>query len=308
MQRIDENTYVDDSLITCAEYQLFIDEMRKQGKYYQPDHWTSYHYPAEQARKPILGIRQSDAVAFCEWLTQRENGEWQYRLPFKAETIHNPINCVQLHAPIGNWILTSNIQYQFGLFVWIKPLFVYPDKLPLDPGVFLDRVRNYVTDINFLLLRTEMQKILAEPKVAQFFSKSRFLDIEREIDRVLTDRLLTNYFAHTRLGENGPSQVKELLEIFQTAFARNIEHERDLDRCLVRVINLAHELDRDFDKIFRHVLRFNGRRAFSRERDLDLAIQLARALDIYINIIAIQERIAGRSPAFEGIRLVKERK
>ena len=28
MQRIDENTYIDDTLVTCAEYQLFIDEMR----------------------------------------------------------------------------------------------------------------------------------------------------------------------------------------------------------------------------------------------------------------------------------------
>ena len=25
--RIDEKTYIDDTLVTCAEYQLFIDEM-----------------------------------------------------------------------------------------------------------------------------------------------------------------------------------------------------------------------------------------------------------------------------------------
>lgn len=27
MQRIDENTFIDDTLVTCVEYQLIIDEM-----------------------------------------------------------------------------------------------------------------------------------------------------------------------------------------------------------------------------------------------------------------------------------------
>src|SRR5215216_3807815 len=74
MQRIDENTYIDDTLVTCAEYQLFIDEMRDQGKYFQPDHWTLYQFPEGHAREPILGVRHSDAVMFSEWLTEREIG------------------------------------------------------------------------------------------------------------------------------------------------------------------------------------------------------------------------------------------
>ena len=57
-------------------------------------------------------------------------------------------------------------------------------------------------------------------------------------------------------------------------------------------------------------------------RDIDLSIDLAQAflhetqtpnirlsiLDTLMNITILQERIAGRSPAFEGIRIVKERK
>lgn len=80
-QRIDENTYIDDTLVTCAEYQLFIDEMREQGKYYQPDHWISHQFPKGQAREPILGVRHSDAVTFCEWLTKRSEENWNYRIP-----------------------------------------------------------------------------------------------------------------------------------------------------------------------------------------------------------------------------------
>ena len=37
------------------------------------------------------------------------------------------------------------------------------------------------------------------------------------------------------------------------------------------------------------------------------ALYRERALNAYIDILTLKERIAGRSPAFEGIRLVKER-
>src|SRR5574339_91151 len=93
-QRIDENTYIDDTLVICAEYQLFIDEMREKGKYYQPDHWISYQFPKGSPREPILGARHSDAVAFCRWLTQRENREWNFRLPFQKESLTHQIKLV----------------------------------------------------------------------------------------------------------------------------------------------------------------------------------------------------------------------
>jgi len=92
MQRVDENTYIDDTLVTCAEYQLFIDEMREQGKYCQPDHWTSYQFPKGEARNSILGIRYSDAVFFCNWLMKNDEGKWLYRLPFLTEVVQYPIS------------------------------------------------------------------------------------------------------------------------------------------------------------------------------------------------------------------------
>ena len=38
LTRLDENRYIDDSLVTNAEYQLFLDERRYAGEYFQPDH------------------------------------------------------------------------------------------------------------------------------------------------------------------------------------------------------------------------------------------------------------------------------
>lgn len=109
-QRIDENTYIDDTLVTCAEYQLFIDEMREQGKYYQPDHWTSYQFPAGKARKPIVGVRSTDVFFFCEWLTKQGGGDWCYRLPTHDETQNYHLQSI-ITTSNGFW--NSSDGYEF---------------------------------------------------------------------------------------------------------------------------------------------------------------------------------------------------
>jgi Sulfatase-modifying factor enzyme 1 len=86
MVHLKDETYADTSLITCAEYQVFLDEeMQVRGRHLQPDHWTSHHFPHGQGNAPVLGVRSSDAAAFCAWLTEREVGPWQYRLPRAGE-------------------------------------------------------------------------------------------------------------------------------------------------------------------------------------------------------------------------------
>ncbi len=55
--RINENKSIDTSYISCAEYQLFIDEQRQQNKYYQPDHWLNSRFSDGMAHNPIFGIR-----------------------------------------------------------------------------------------------------------------------------------------------------------------------------------------------------------------------------------------------------------
>ncbi len=113
-QRIEDDTYIDDTLVTCAEYQLFIDEMREQGEYYQPDHWTSYQFVDGQAQEPVVGIRYSDAEAFCVWLTERNSGEWEYRLSFDNEIqSFSVLRLFRLDKAVGYW-LNSNF------FSWVK--------------------------------------------------------------------------------------------------------------------------------------------------------------------------------------------
>lgn len=85
LQRIDDERAIDLTYLTCAEYQLFINEMRQQAEYRQPDHWPAYEFNTGDAQLPISGLRFEDAQAFCEWLTQREGGSVLYRLPTPEE-------------------------------------------------------------------------------------------------------------------------------------------------------------------------------------------------------------------------------
>ena len=83
MIRVNDRYYPDRSPVTHAEYQLFIDEMRTQGKNRQPDHWDSYEFAPGSARTPVMGIRRSDAEEFCEWLSGR-TGE-TFELPERGD-------------------------------------------------------------------------------------------------------------------------------------------------------------------------------------------------------------------------------
>jgi predicted NACHT family NTPase len=85
MQQIDDRREMDLTYLTCAEYQLFLDDMRAQGSFHQPDHWSDYTFAKGQAREPVCGMRWEDADAFCEWLTQRQGGNARFRLPMSDE-------------------------------------------------------------------------------------------------------------------------------------------------------------------------------------------------------------------------------
>lgn len=85
LQRIDDRRAIDLKYLSCAEYQLFIDEMKLKSEIYQPDHWAQARFRRGQALEPITGIRAQDAAAFCQWLTEQQGGNIIYRLPHPDE-------------------------------------------------------------------------------------------------------------------------------------------------------------------------------------------------------------------------------
>jgi energy-coupling factor transporter ATP-binding protein EcfA2 len=124
--RLDERRDIDLSEITWAEYQLFLTERSTpnptapnltaptptvlpstyRGSVSRPDAWRGDRFPPDQGLAPAVGLRQSDAIAFCDWLTQRVSslgdfylegtstvfmGDHRFRLPTMAEQGAYPI-------------------------------------------------------------------------------------------------------------------------------------------------------------------------------------------------------------------------
>lgn len=103
MQRIDETCEIDSEYITCAEYQLFLDEAREQGEYLQPDHWVDFKFISGQASSPVCGVRANDAQTFCDWLNRREGGIVKYRLPTVQEIRNYPAS----QSEVGAWCVNE---------------------------------------------------------------------------------------------------------------------------------------------------------------------------------------------------------
>lgn len=91
LQVVDSRREIDPNYLTSAEYGLFLDDMRKEGKALEPDHWMDVYSSEIQgtAREPITGIRAEDAVSFCDWLCHQYIGA-NYRLPFTDEALKYP--------------------------------------------------------------------------------------------------------------------------------------------------------------------------------------------------------------------------
>ena len=123
MLRLDEKTYIDKSLITCAEYQLFLDSQRDMNIYCQPDHWSSETFQQGDERAPVLGVRYSDARDFCQWLTKRQGGHWRYRLPqaSELERIVDPGSVTRTKKKVSSKlkevVLVSDLPHDTGYWI-----------------------------------------------------------------------------------------------------------------------------------------------------------------------------------------------
>jgi hypothetical protein len=272
-QRIDENTYIDDTLVTCAEYQLFIDEMREQGKYYQPDHWTSYQFRQGQAREPILGVRHSDASMFCKWLSQRDTVNWFYRLPVHSEIENLPLQSHR-HVQTGCWIISTNFKKNF---YWLKSIYVNSRCIGLEEvkDFMLKQILNRSDEFDPAQYRSN---ILDELKLRDFDLNTllkRSNNLSLDVDDI--------YESAVNIGKAFPHSVALAASVYYL-YTRSLLDMREnvFNKPLYYIIRTALDLA-----------------YYERDR--------VPVLNLFLDLYTLRERIAGRSPAFEGIRLVKER-
>ena len=111
---MDDQCEIDIGYLTCAEYQLFVDDMLARHRYHQPDHWTESRFAIGEAQKPVTGLRAEDAVAFCTWLTQRQGDNMLYRLP-------RPEEARQYESKTANLAAWCSDGKKFSLIGWAEP-------------------------------------------------------------------------------------------------------------------------------------------------------------------------------------------
>ncbi len=279
-QRIDEDTYIDDTLVTCAEYQLFIDEMREQGIYYQPDHWTSYKFPTGKGREPILGVRRSDAGAFCEWLTQKDE-EWKYRLPTLFEATNHTLDLL-FRPAVGFWNSDVLFRSQFN----------WTNNKPID-------ARNI--DRN-TILRSAYELVPARGPEFEVFLNNAYslvsnvpLDIQNNsINSFAIDRFLQ--FTIILSLDRSANMNRSFSTDYVLKIARSIG-VLDLIKQIPTGANRNWFIHQSYTSALSLISYTNS--AWKKSG--------ISAENICLDMLTLQERIAGRSPAFEGIRLVKER-
>ena len=324
MLRIDDTSSIDTSLVTCAEYQLFIDEMRARDRNHQPDHWPEHHFPPGQGCQPVFGMRRSDATAFCEWLTTRGQSDWQYRLPTIEEGTAYPLatgaaNCVGYWADIS---LTSDSD---KTFVWASSL--RPKTLSTE--VFPRSGDDYAV----LKLAHAHARVLDQTRT---LALDRIRALERDLDLDLAVDLAPDLRVE---GSRAPALVLDRARALDRALALacDLAHARDraraldldvdinLDRALdaARVYALSRDHDIDPTRIFDPARPREGYLTSSRVRALamvlaracdvddyhfDRSLDYARVLNVFWDLLILEQRSRGNLPAFEGIRIVKVRK
>jgi energy-coupling factor transporter ATP-binding protein EcfA2 len=357
---IDDTRAIDNSHITCAEYQLFINHMRSQKIYNHPDHWTEFHFPKGQALKPIAGIRFEDAEAFCQWLTQVQSQT--YRLPFEEEakaSLENretfPVFWTKDRSLAG---LSPEKEIEFltelAQYADIPPPRTLAFDLTLARALASDLARTLTlafvraithtltldSDLDFvrslarsLTLTLDFDRSLALDLDRAFYlarslAKSRTLTLALALDHGLkkTESINSDLFSEVveaiklskltkalRLVEkllsvdlpNGLRKWAKLLsDALNMANAdKFVEFRHARRNCAIRLLEFAYDELQLLEKRKRPWWKLGDqfRRSMDNKKELKKKI-----LDLYWFLRMVQAREAGKLPAWEGIRLVRE--
>lgn len=269
---IDDTRSIDTDLITCAEYQLFIDHMRSQKEYHQPDHWTEFHFPKGQALEPIAGVRFEDAKAFCQWLAHMQGQT--YRLPTNEEA--------------------KAIFENFEIF----PAFWTKDRslVGLAPEKEIWLLKELAQNTNIPTPFTHAINLdrTFKIEIELFLALYNTLDLNRNRTRAITSAIrravirvrAITFILYSNLNIASPrttSLTRDLPYILDHYL--DFTHDRKRDRDLEHLRELSKELDLAFDRAFD--LTIDRTLDFELNRtlylDIELASKLARTLALEEN-------------------------
>jgi hypothetical protein len=306
--RIDEKQAVDVSLLTNAEYQLFINDALAQGKRHVPAHWSENHYPAGRGSLSVLGVSIKDVKAFCAWLTDLLNDGYHYTIPLKIEAKHIPMEVDSEISCAGYWVRSKK-----GHFV--EMVVGQPATVSLN---LLNQYRERVLGIGVRM--DHAQTVAKRHKFDLNLALLRYLDEARRLDL----RIAANNSDVSNVRFPGVRYIEQAGKLNKQAVKRELNP--DLMVCLALVKDLeseyGHDLGRDLSLLLLVAgvllsrLRFeeeklnwtvSNKQAYKEWKDF--AIKLVRAYTTaFVNLCIVAERKKGNLEPFEGIRLMRIRK
>lgn len=290
--RITEDKYADTSLIAHAEYQLFLDAQRAYDNYYQPDHWLAYRFPPGQGKMPVVGVRPSDVIAFCDWLTQRESSGWYYRLP-KAGELNPAIRDHEIYSETttgtGYWT-TLGEEFELEQALLRSSVVISTDHIKQQVDLDLSRVSAPDLDLaERLALSSALDRTLDRALDFDF-------ELGRKVQRYLDQAqgLSTNFQQAFILARNLKRIIESSLERINkmsTSFGRYeaffgaVAPVIDLCQNLEQGLNL---LDSGVETIpFSRIRQIERNLAHIRAHRHDIQLALAKAKDLRSNTTSI---------------------
>ncbi len=312
--RIDERLEIDTSCLTCAEYQLFIDHKLKEDRYHQPDHWSTYRFPEGTAADPITGIRSTDAIDFCEWLNgQYPTREFKYRIPTFEEVKANPVT----NSEVGSWCSISENKIIAGISqeTWrgwqslVGEAFNADVAFVLSDGI--DRGHSQTHLANLPLQRAlDVTRFDDNPVYGESFRES---DLQRALNMILArDRKRDAAFLNDILRSLAFALDVNLRQC-SPALASALKFFSPIDAvlastlirgCLLVMSGLSaypgsQKMDSpELAEFFRHL---------SQGVHKDHPTKRERSFGFYIFLLVVTRRRLNEIPAWEGIRIVRER-
>ena len=271
--------------ITTAEYQVFLDSNPMAGARHRPDHWTGGHRPQQaQPAASVAGVRAEDAVAFCRWLTDRQQSGWTHRLPRLGEELDASEDQGEIPAT-GYWV-ASDSPDTYMVKGAPPPAMTYsaaqlsrdlalelPDEMAFDLDRSLARLlaraqararaeaRVLDLDLDRPLRRsTELARDLEENhEIALALGHTFARDFDSDL--TLTSQRAEGLSYHDPNLDRDRSTAHQLARILSNRLSRPSEQQRVLARALGVTLSLDHILDvaRGVDRAVRLVHRRDHR-------------------------------------------------
>ncbi|EFH86011.1 protein kinase domain-containing protein [Ktedonobacter racemifer] len=243
MLHLHGEVYLNPSFVTCAEYQLFLDEQRAQGNNCLPDHLPISIFEYGQGHMPVLGMRPTDAVAFCDWLNGREPGAWYYRLPTHAEArligADKSIRS-RLSATLGYWV------EQGQGFAWVEEGASSPEAMRRILMEVYKQDLTYNSKLSQELEQTLTRVIECVQALLKIYGKPVMQDMYKILLHIWEHELPLQLVGDiaTILGEL-LAQMEPLLSSFYHALsgAYSLAETRESERALMRVRKIQFRVE-----------------------------------------------------------------